>query len=104
MPELSPISKPSMKLRAASWLIALAACSSGLGFSKASALTLCDMYPTRCRPYDDPMAVGPLKLQGYPGNSPIYTPGQLVPALGMVTQNAWSFEFAGRVAAPAVFV
>ncbi|MEA2898428.1 MAG: hypothetical protein QOJ84_4043 [Bradyrhizobium sp.] len=34
------------------------------------------------------MPVGPLGFQGYPGSAPIYTPGQLNPALGSVIQNA----------------
>jgi hypothetical protein len=34
------------------------------------------------------MPVGPLRFQGYPGSAPIYTPGQLNPALGSVIQNA----------------
>jgi hypothetical protein len=54
----------------------------------ASAASLCQVYPTLCRPYGGPRAVGPLGLQGYPGTSPIYTPRQLVPALPFVAKDA----------------
>jgi len=56
--------------------------------SGASAASLCQVYPTLCRPYSGPRAVGPLGLQGYPGTSPIYTPRQLVPALPFVVKDA----------------
>jgi hypothetical protein len=54
----------------------------------ASAASLCQVYPTLCRPYNGPRPVGPLGLQGYPGTSPIYTPRQMVPAMPFVVHDA----------------
>ena len=50
--------------------------------------SICDIYPTRCQPYNAPQRVGPLGLEGYPGTSPIYTPRQLVPSMGPITRGA----------------
>jgi hypothetical protein len=50
--------------------------------------SICSIYPTRCHPYSGPQPVGPLGLPGYPGTSPIYTPGVMAPAMGMVVRDA----------------
>src|ERR1700730_158243 len=67
--------------------IAAAALVTVLVRPAATQNSLCPIYPTRCQPYAGPQAVGPLGLPGYPGVSPIYTPGVLAPAMGMVVRD-----------------
>ena len=59
-----------------------------IGLKSSYAAGICEIYPTRCQPYNAPQRVGPLGLEGYPGTSPIYTPRQLVPSMGGVIRDS----------------